>query len=395
MAGCVLGSPVWGILREYFETRMVAIQLVGNPTNGMLFGLLGWTIALLGGAAALGVPVPTTLTLILGLLVGARVAGLSVSLMPLGSLLIVHGVVMAASVVGSLIAHYMFNNLVNKADDPLDAALWLLPFLFVFVIPIHGTLLLMSLFPLVGKPLSPLWMYLLGGGLQIVFMATTLVWARVFIVNRTKRLVFERHPQNVLEYAPSLGEQRLAERGMVVGRQSPSPSADSGSSQGLNKSRAEESFTLLLLAILAISGITQGILDMGTILGMHRVFSGLTGTPRAFWLLGISSVVLSVPMVLLTTRRIAKPLGDIAALGMMMTTAVELGCYLPMQAALFLGWPISPVLCKLPAVLLVAWLGGRGIHRRTALQATLAVTLSPIIVVSLVALTAFLVAMWR
>lgn len=392
VAGFLVGGVTsWNVLQPYFEIRMLAVQMTSSePLVGILLGVLTWSFVALIGATIVGVPIPTTLSIIPALLVGIRLGRVPVNLEPILSLVAAHGVVMVGSMGSSCLAYYFLNRIINDSDDPLDAMLMVLPFLFLFVIPIHLTLLIIYALTTFITGLSIIWVAAIAALIWIVIAIITWFWSRLFIVNRTKRIVFERHPQHVLHYMPSPGEERLAERGMVVGRQSPSPSADSGTSQTLNKARAEESFTLFLLTILAITSVSQGGLDLGTILGLHRVYSGLTGTTTSYWLIGILSMVLSIPIIALLTRRISRPLGDVAALGMLLTTAVELGCFLPCQIAIFQGWPISPLVAKLPSVLLIAWLGGRGVHEQTVWKLIVGVIVPPFIVIILAAATGYL-----
>lgn len=351
--------------------------------SSLAWGLLavaGWTTVSLAIAAALSLPLPATLALLLG---AALVIGLVGDYGPSGTATaagrllfalvsetaIVHGGFAVSALLGTAGAYWLLARPLEQ-DDPLAGTLRLLPPLYTGLLATYAALLTAALGRLYG--LSHVLLVSLSAAAGLTAALLTLLWARLLMVNRTKRHVFERYPPHCLEYSGA-GEERLAERGMVVGRESPTPTPSRESTlSGLNRQRAEESLAFLLLTATGLSALVQGAGDIGLVRGLGGVLSGLlTGGPLAVdpmttALPMVSVLLAAVGIVVLTGRFAGRLAHDLTTVTPSMALAVELGCSLPGLVLLLTGHPVSPFMGRWPALLLVAHLSGRGMQRRVA-----------------------------
>lgn len=258
--------------------------------------------------------------------------------------------VMMASALLTLVSAFFIKQ-IFAANDPLSASLDALPYFFALTAPIQLVIFIYFLFPKITFiPVLILYFFLVIG----TFMA-----CKMFLVGRTKQLVFDRYPQHFLEYAPR-GEL-LAERGMVVegkqqepavilGRDSPSPSTNS--EIGLNRARAGESFTWLLLCCLGLSSIIQGMIDSSLI--QFMLF--LLGGDRAHILQRIALRLLLALGLIGFPFRLWKRLPRLVEIQPSYSAAIDLVAPLPMVTMTFFAWPVSPLLGRLAAFAAASWI---------------------------------------
>lgn len=376
------------LLRSMLEPReRVAFSLVSNLVWSLVL-LISWTGLSLVAAALLSLPLAGTLTLLLGVVlalflvdnVGSASIARSPSLGPIPSsssplmtllmeTALVHGGLFLGALLGTAGSYWMLMRSFEQ-EDPLAGTLQLLPLLYPSLLAVYAGLLTAALGCLYG--LGYLLILSLSLAVSLTVALLTLLWARLLMVNRTKRHVFERYPPHCLEYS-GVSEERLAERGMVVGRESPvsAPSRESTLS-GLNRQRAEESLAFLLLTATGLSAIVQGANDVGLIRGLASVLIPLlTGRPlrvepilSTLPLMSILSAVVGI--IVLTGRFTGRLAHDLTMMTPSMALAVELGCSIPALIALVAGYPMALFVCRWPALLLVIYLSQRGIQRRVA-----------------------------
>lgn len=378
------------LLTPMLEPRdRIPFSLVSNLAWGLM-ALISWTGLSLIAAALLSLPLPETFTLLLGLalvlfIVGNGGDGASIlpsaspfpfpspspspSMVLLVETVLVHGGLIIGALLGTAGSYWILLRPFGQ-EDPLAGALRLLPPLYTGLLAVYAGLLTAALGVLHGLGHSLVLSLALAVSLTAALL--TLLWARLLMINLTKGHVFERYPPHCLEYSGG-GEERLAERGMVVGRESPvsAPSRESTLS-GLNRQRAEESLAFLLLTATGLSAIVQGANDVGLIRGLGSVLiSLLRGRP-----LGVDPVLSTLPLlsifsaavgiVVLTGRFTGRLAHDLATMTPSMALAVELGCSIPALIGLVAGHPMALFLCRWPALLLVIYLSRQGIQRRVA-----------------------------
>jgi phosphate/sulfate permease len=376
------GMTSSALVTSYFDGWLVELKLGTVSTadlvclSAMLVGVLFVTLLLLIVGVTFGLALAPELLLIVGIAMGAYSLGLPISFMRLGSLLAANGIVMLMAVSLSAGVYFVLQKFVMEVTDPLSASLSALPYLLAGLVPIHVAMLVATQIWFFTK-LESTWVHVVGLAVLISSAGLCILAARLLMVNKTKRHVFERYPQHVLEYSPGRGEEMLAERGMVVGRHSPAPSTDSEAS--LSRARAEESFVWLLLISAGLAAAVQGTLGVGALVGVYRIFmAAQVADPN--WAFIICPILVGlVGIVALTNRTMWKLANEISSMTPSLAMSIELGCFIPTVMGIWLGWPISPVLIKLPAMLMVAILSKRVVRWRETFYYSIALIGGPIL----------------
>lgn len=392
-----LGYSLGGLLLSENTTKFYASWKSAGDISLFLsiFSTVGCAVVGLGISSFFGYPMAVLPALLISLFFGARIANVDFDLLQIFRVILSNVFVLFASLLLSTLAHTIISRFIlrSKDDDPLSTTLKTLPLLFLFILPVSGAAFIyLALRPYTSNPTILLSLSL---GIFVLVAVGTALWSKLLMVNRTKRHVFERFPQHFLEYVPTGGEERLAERGMVVGRESPIISGrDSGST--LNRQRAEESFAFILLAFALLSGALQGAIDVGAI---REIFLVILKTIRVdktlfpaipFWqvlLLNFSGATGILALGNRLTRRLSNDLVNISP---SMAVCVELGCYFPILLALILRYPVSPILCKLTSIVLVAKLAKRELHKKAVLQFLGGVVMGPLVIIVTVLLGSYI-----
>lgn len=375
-----------------FDAQVAPLaELVAGP-RGWTALLTSWLVAttLLALGAYFSVPLPAAMLLLLSLPLALRAAGLAAPLaLPLRIAGVQAAVVLAVAGLSVLVAGLVRCCLTSPRSDPLTACLKALPYWFCWLVPVNIVLLLLmrgTLGAIVGgrQPQYVL-MTVLGLALFALLAVAVLLWSRMLVVNRTKRLVFDRYPQHVLEYAPRSGpeEQLYAERGLAMGRDSPTPSTHSSTSAcsrseaSLALARAEESFTWLLITALALAACLQGALDASFIYCMHQLWCSAAGHCSRY---GVSMAVVLILMAgaVLLSGRIARRIKEVVPVTGALAAATELSIFAPILVGSSLGWPLSTLVSRAAALLIAARTLERPVRWRLALRGVAALLLAPL-----------------
>ena len=370
-----------------FDAQVAPLaELVAEPRGGMAL-LTAWlvTTTLLALGAYFSVPLPAAMLLLLSLPLALRAAGRAAPLaLPLRIAGVQAAVVLAVAVLSVLVAGLVRRGLTSTQSDPLTACLRALPYWFCWLVPVNIVLLLLmrgTLSAIVGarEPHYVL-MTVLGLALFALLTVAVLLWSRVLVVNRTKRLVFDRYPQHVLEYAPRPGAEDLY---AAMGRDSPTPSTHSGASAcsqseaSLARARAEESFTWLLITALALAACLQGALDASFIYCMHQLWCSAAGHCSRY---GVSMVVVLILMAgaVLLSGRIARRIKEVVPVTGALAAATELAIFAPILVGSSLGWPLSTLVSRAAALLIAARTMERPVRWPLALRGVAVLLLAPV-----------------